>query len=62
MVKDINPETMEKDPLAKNAAWTPAGKSDGFKTFNRLATAYQPATSTSIKFKKDEKRSNSVWA
>lgn len=40
MVKDINPDTMEKDLHKKNATWTPAGKSDGFSTFNRMATAY----------------------
>ena len=40
MVKDINPQTMQVDPRAKNAAWTPAGRSDGFSTFNRLSTAY----------------------
>ena len=59
MVKDINPYTLEKDQHLKNSAWTPAGKSDGLKTFNRLSTAYQ----TSIpKPRRSDKIDNSVWS
>lgn len=51
---------MQKDPHLKNGAWTHAGKSDGFSTFNRLATSYQ--TATSLPKSKDQKNSsNSVW-